>query len=192
VTAVPTDFDPPIDGWTTDDLDELPEDGRRRELIDGVLIVSPSPTNTHQIIAMRLGTALDESCPTDYEVTLGVEIRVSRRRAFVPDVMVLTAAAAARQDHKYQPHEVLLAVEIVSRWSQTMDRITKPALYAQAAIPFYWRIESDDGIVVHTHRLDPEAELYLPTGKFTETIEISEPWAVSIPVARITPRFYHR
>ena len=34
---------PPYDGWTTDDLATLPEDGVRRELLDGVLHVSPSP-----------------------------------------------------------------------------------------------------------------------------------------------------
>ena len=51
MTAVPTDYDPPGDGWTTDDLDQLPDDGRRREIIDGALIVSPSPTNIHQVIA---------------------------------------------------------------------------------------------------------------------------------------------
>ena len=64
-----------MDGWTTDDLDELPPDGRRRELIDGVLIVSPSPSNVHQIIAMRLGGALEAVCPPEFDVTLGVEIR---------------------------------------------------------------------------------------------------------------------
>jgi Uma2 family endonuclease len=192
VTAVPTDFDPPIDGWTTDDLDELPEDGRRRELIDGVLIVSPSPTDIHQIIAMRLGTALEANCPADYQVTLGVEIRVSRRRSFIPDVMVTTAEAASRGDRKYQPHEVVLAVEVVSPGSQTLDRITRPALYAQAGVPFYWRVETESGIVVHTHRIDPEAELYQPTGMFTEIIETGEPWEISVPIARITPRFYHR
>jgi Uma2 family endonuclease len=35
------------------------------------------------------------------------------------------------------PHEVVLTVEIVSPTSVSMDRITKPALYAQAGIPFY-------------------------------------------------------
>jgi hypothetical protein len=39
-------------GWTTDDLDALPEDGQRRELLDGALIMSPSPTGFHQIIAV--------------------------------------------------------------------------------------------------------------------------------------------
>ncbi len=40
--------DTPTDGWTVDDLDALPEDGARRELIDGVLHATPSPAPTHR------------------------------------------------------------------------------------------------------------------------------------------------
>ena len=35
MTAALSDL-PPADGWTTDDLDALPDDGVRRELLDGV------------------------------------------------------------------------------------------------------------------------------------------------------------
>ncbi|MEV4629133.1 hypothetical protein AB0J90_23015 [Micromonospora sp. NPDC049523] len=49
-----SDAYPPTDGWTTDDLDALPDDGHRRELLDGVLIMSSSPTAAHQTIAWRL------------------------------------------------------------------------------------------------------------------------------------------
>ncbi|GAA3758312.1 hypothetical protein [Micromonospora maritima] len=52
-------FRPPERAWTTDDLDLLPEDGRRRELLDGVLLMSLRG-RTHQSIAMLLGVALDE------------------------------------------------------------------------------------------------------------------------------------
>jgi hypothetical protein len=44
MTAAMSDL-PPADGWITDDLDALPDDGVRRELLDGVLHVSPSPTD---------------------------------------------------------------------------------------------------------------------------------------------------
>ena len=174
--------------WTTDDLDELPEDGVRREIIDGVLIVSPSPTTIHQTLALRLGTALYAVCPEEFYVTQGVEIRISRRRSLTPDVLVTTARAAARNPSHYQPHEVVMAVEIVSPGSVTMDRITKPALYAQVEIPFYWRIETEHGIVVHTHRLDPVAGVYLATGAFEELVETDEPWPIRLPVADFTPR----
>jgi hypothetical protein len=56
---------PPGDGWTADELDALPEDRVCRELLDEVLLVSPFPSSVHQVIAMRLGVALEQTCP-DY------------------------------------------------------------------------------------------------------------------------------
>jgi Uma2 family endonuclease len=180
----------PPDGWTTDDLDELPEDGHRYELIDGALIVSPSPTSFHQKLVLRLAFMLEASCPDEWVVTQGVEVRINRRRSLTPDVLVVGAAADAQAPARFRPQEVLLAVEIVSPGSVTMDRVAKPALYAQAGIPYYWRVESDGGIVVHTHRLDPSAEVYVPIGSFDKTLEVAEPWPLRVPIDEITPRSY--
>ena len=189
MTAALSDAYPPEGGWTTDDLDAMPDDGRRRELLDGVLLVSPSPTAAHQTIAGRLMVALEQNCPDEYDVTQGVEVRISRKRSFIPDVLVTTAAAAARRTAKYEPHEVILAVEIVSDGSQAMDRITKPALYAQAGIPFYWRIEIEDGtLVVYTYRIDPVDEVYAQTGRWTTSVDTDEPFPVKLSIARVTPR----
>lgn len=189
MTAALSDAFPPPGGWTTDDLDALPEDGHRRELIDGILIMSPSPTAPHQKIAGRLMVALEEDCPDEYDVVQGVEVRVSRRQSFIPDVLVTTTEAAARRTAKYEPHEVVLAVEIVSDSTRSMDRITKPALYAKAGIPFYWRIETKNGLVVHTYKIDPVDEVYAETGRWTKFVDTGEPWPINLPIARITPRF---
>jgi Uma2 family endonuclease len=187
MSAALSDFPPP-GGWTTDDLDALPEDGHRRELIDGILIMSPSPTMPHQSLAWRLAAALDEDCPDEYEVSQGVEVRVSRRRSFIPDVLVATVEASARRTAKLEPHEVVLAVEIVSDSTKAMDRITKPGLYAQAGIPFYWRIETSGGLVVHTHKIDPVDEVYTETGRWTKFVDTGEPWPINVSIERITPR----
>ncbi|BCJ44240.1 hypothetical protein Aiant_48970 [Actinoplanes ianthinogenes] len=82
----------------------------------------------------------------------------------------------------------MLAVEIVSPTSIAMDRITKPALYAAAGIPYYWRIETFEGLVVHTHTLDPEGQVYRPTGSYEVRLDVPEPWAISIPIERLRPR----
>lgn len=148
--AMPIDATPPPGGWTVDDLETFPPDGRRYELLDGVLIVSPSPSNAHQIIAGRLMAALA----------------------------------------RFEPHEVVLAVEIMSGGSIATDRITKPALYAEAGIPYFWRIETEDGqVVVHTYKLDLGHELYRSVGEFTDLIDTPGPWPIKLPVGRITPRF---
>ena len=54
--------------FTVKDLDLLPDDGRRYELLDGVLIVSPRPTTVHQLAASLLTTLLTINCPDDYYV----------------------------------------------------------------------------------------------------------------------------
>ncbi|MGH2829647.1 MAG: Uma2 family endonuclease [Actinomycetota bacterium] len=43
---------------TYDDLFDFPDDGKRREIIDGELFVSPSPRTRHQVICERLSRAL--------------------------------------------------------------------------------------------------------------------------------------
>jgi Uma2 family endonuclease len=187
MTAALSDV-PPSDGWTTDDLEAMPEDGVRRELLDGVLHVSPSPSSIHQVIAMRLGVALEQTCPEHLFVSQANDVQLSPRRLFIPDVLVTTYEAASRGSGKFAAEEVVLAVEIVSPRSQSMDRLMKPALYAKAGIPFYWMIETDGGITVHTYKLNFTDEAYQPSGTFTEAIKIDEPWRIEIPVAGLRPR----
>jgi Uma2 family endonuclease len=177
----------PFDGWTVDDLLAMPEDGLRRELLDGVLLVSPSPTNDHQTIAMLLAAALHRQCPPTFAMTEGVEVQLSPRRSFIPDVLVVTYEAAARRPRRFAPREVVLAVEIVSPTSESMDRFMKPALFAQAGVPCYWRIESEGVLTVHAHQLDPAGKVYAQTGEFKENIEVTEPWKMFLPIADFTP-----
>jgi Uma2 family endonuclease len=150
--------------------------------------MAPTPTWFHQSLAMLLGTRLHESCPAEFRVTQAVEVRISTLRTLIPDVLVVTAAAIDRKPHRFLPEDVMLAIEIVSPTSVSMDRVMKPALYAEADIPYYWRIETADGIQVHTYKLDPVASVYRENGSHDATIETDEPWAISIPIAEFSPR----
>ena len=65
---------------TRADLDELPDDGHRYELIDGSVIITPVPGHTHQSALDVLLARLAETCPPELEllpgpfnVTLGPE-----------------------------------------------------------------------------------------------------------------------
>jgi Uma2 family endonuclease len=179
---------PPPGGWTSDDLDALPVDGVRRELLDGVLLVSPSPSTVHQVIAGRLMVALEQTCPEHLFVSQANDVQINPRRLFIPDVLITSFDAASRRDGKFAASEVTLAVEIVSPSSQSMDRVMKPALYAKAGIPFYWMIELDGGITVHTYKLEFTDEVYQPSGTFTDVIKIDEPWRIEIPIVSLRPR----
>jgi Uma2 family endonuclease len=184
--------DPPPDGWTIDDLERLSAGGLRHELIDGVIPVGPPPGPLHETVARLLCARLQEICPAKYEVSQGVGIRFTRRRCLIPDVEVVLRLGVPRRTLWYAPREVVIAVEIVSPTSLVMDRITKPAMYAAAGIPYYWRVETDGGIEVSTYRLDLVDETYRQTGEFRDTIDLLAPWPIKIPVSDITPSSVHQ
>jgi Uma2 family endonuclease len=178
---------PPPDGWTIDDLDRLAAGGRRRELIDGVVPVGPDPAPPHQAVVGLVAVQLREICPAEYEVSEGVEVRFSSRRCFVPDVEVVLTGTPARRRSWSEPREVVIAIEVVAPTSLVMDRITKPALYAAAGIPYYWRVETDGGVEVSTYRLDRLEEVYRQTGEFREVVDVPRPWPIRFPIKDITP-----
>jgi Uma2 family endonuclease len=82
----------------------------------------------------------------------------------------------------------VLAVEIVSPGSRSIDRILKPVLYAAAGIPNFWLIETDGAISVQTFRLSGGAGRYEPSGTFDDVIRAAEPWRIEVPIAGLRPR----
>jgi Uma2 family endonuclease len=48
---------------TRADLDAMPDDGHRYELIDGALIVTPAPSWRHQTVVLELAVLRREACP---------------------------------------------------------------------------------------------------------------------------------
>jgi Uma2 family endonuclease len=60
---------------TVEDLELLPDDGKRYELDDGVLVVSPAPAINHQLVLQRLSELLGPACPPD---SLCCPVRASR------------------------------------------------------------------------------------------------------------------
>ncbi|HRI95124.1 MAG TPA: hypothetical protein PLZ93_05900 [Nocardioides sp.] len=54
--------------FTRADWEATPDDGRRYELLDGAIIVTPAPGKPHQRMALRLGLLLDDAAPDSVEV----------------------------------------------------------------------------------------------------------------------------
>lgn len=164
------------------DLSSLPEDGLRRELHDGVVHVVPPPGDTHSWQIRVVDRALSVMAPDDVYLLQNVGVHVGLRRLFVPDLTVVYRDAPFH-DNGYDPGGVVLAVESVSPSSVTLDRITKPAVYAEQGIPFFWRI--DDGPRLQTFRLDPELGEYLRRVELGhgEKRTLTEPWSVEIDMA---------
>src|SRR5207342_3480647 len=76
---------------TVEDMENMPDDEFRYELDDGVLIVSPAPSNLHQLAVARLTVILSAGCPAGLVVLPGVGINISKFQHRVPDVAVARA-----------------------------------------------------------------------------------------------------
>lgn len=164
--------------WTVDDLDGLPDDGLHYELVDGSLLVSPPPPNRHNVAANELAFLLHAVLNSSWQILTPGSIQFDTRNVREPDLLVVRReglrAAFAR------PEDVLLAVEVMSPSSITNDRLAKPAQYAAAGIPHYWRLEREATPVLITHQL--AGDLYRKTGRFTDAVVITEPVALRFPL----------
>lgn len=139
--------------WTFDDLEQLPDDGWRYEVVDGALLMTPPPTDFHQALERRLFRQLDRQAPPEWEPVFEVAFRV-RTDGRVPDLGVVRSGLPVRpREVAYAPQDFGLLVEVVSPTSTGMDRVLKPAEYAAAGVPFYWRVESEPVVEVIAYEL---------------------------------------
>lgn len=164
---------------TAADLSSEPNDGLRREVHDGVVLAFPPTSDEHSWKALAADRALSATAPDDVYILQNVGVHVGLRRLYVPDLVVVYRDTAFH-DHGYDPGGVLLAVEIVSPSSVTLDRINKPAVYVEQSIPFYWRIEADPRLLCH--HIAPATGSYVLDRELApgEKAELTEPWPLTI------------
>ncbi|MGW2725119.1 Uma2 family endonuclease [Streptomyces sp. NPDC001492] len=130
--------------WTVDQVLSLPEDRRYRfELLGESLIMSPAPGLRHQRASFRLHVAIDaaiQAAGAPVEVLEAINM-ITPDGLFVPDIVVADAGSTAEDAVSVDAEAVQLVVELVSPGNAQMDRTVKPATYARAGIPHYWRME---------------------------------------------------
>lgn len=149
---------------TVDDLESLPDDGRRYELVDGRLDVSPAPIFKHSDIESRLTAHLTWIAPDDYKVLTGAgyNFHGDRTHHRIPDLSVIHADAG---EEPYLTRPPLLAIEVVSPSSVLRDYHTKASEYAKSGIPAYWIINPSMDPVI--------TELRLNDGDYDEAQRVS-------------------
>lgn len=165
---------------TRAERDALPDDGRRHELIDGALIVTPAPSPRHQEAVARLLILLREACPADLRVlTAPLDVVLAPDTVVEPDVLVAPRDAFTERD---LPGPPLLAVEVLSPTTRHLDLQLKRARYEAAGCPTYWVVDPDV----------PALSVWqLEDGRYgdpvhvegTATIDLERPYSVSVSPA---------
>lgn len=178
---------PPESGFTADDLDRLPGIPPHTELIDGSLIFVSPQTRFHSLTMFLLERELRRAAPVDMRVRREMTVTLGKRQRPEPDLIVVRADGdTGPQQTTYQPADVVLAIEVVSAESEIRDRERKPALYAAAGIPHFWRIENAEGHpTVYVYELDPATGSYALTGIHHDRLKLGLPFEVDIDLAEI-------
>lgn len=170
--------------YTVDDLDAMPDDGRRRELIDGMLLVTPAPGWSHQEMGLTLYTALRAACPPELRVLAApFAVRTSDLDEVQPDVLVTRYADLTM---KNLPTAPLLAAEVASRSTALHDRHLKRAHYERLGVGSYWLLDPAGAGTLEVLELD-DAERYEAIGSVSadKSITVSRPFAVTVCPARL-------
>ena len=147
MTTIPVE-----DDFLADDLAELPDDGNRYELVDGLLPVSPAPTERHQRAVAELFGRLREAAPAGLRVYgAPLDVRLSDRVEVQPDLLVaLDGPPRDRLDQL-----PLLCVEVLSPSTKRHDLVLKRRAYERGQLPSYWIV--DPKVPGH---VDDDSELF--------------------------------
>jgi Uma2 family endonuclease len=168
--------------WTIADLAELPDDGLRYELVDGTLLVSAAPSKVHQRVLGNLYAALRLACPVELEVFFApTDYQPTSTRSLQPDLLVV------RRDDPGQvavTTPLVLAVEVLSPSSRSIDRVLKRALYEQSGVAHYWVVDTDQpSITAWTLGEGGYGESAVVSGG--QVLSVEQPFPISVVPTRL-------
>ncbi|MFT4039980.1 MAG: Uma2 family endonuclease [Thermomicrobiales bacterium] len=139
----------PAGTWTYADLVDLPDDGRRFEIIDGELYESSSPLLRHAAVISALFRLLlpliDRLGGKLY--TASVDVFFAGADPVVPDFMVVLPGSRARLAPRGIEGPPDLLIEVISPSNRTHDTVRKRALYARGGVREYWIVDPEAGSI---------------------------------------------
>lgn len=159
------------DDFTADDLDELPDDGNRYELVDGLLLVSPSPVERHQRALVELYVLLRHAAPPGLRAYVApLDVRFTLRMQTQPDLLIVQDGPP-REKLERLP---LLCVELLSPGTRRHDLVIKRRGYERQGVASYWIVDP----AVPSLRV-----LELREGAYTEVAHVQgdQAWTATLP-----------
>jgi Uma2 family endonuclease len=166
---------------TYDDVQKFPDDGFRYELVDGELLVSPSPATSHQVVVTNLVGLFLAAVPPDLQVIVGpVDWYVRPTTYFAPDLVVVRREG--RKDHRKLLEPPVLVVEEASPATRLRDLGLKRRAYEDAGLPWYWVVEPKAPSVSVERLVDGR---FMAAGRVEGDgrLSLGEPFAVEVSPA---------
>jgi Uma2 family endonuclease len=168
--------------FTRTDLDAMPDDGHRYELIDGALIVTPALSATHQTVVLELAVLLRERCPSSLKVLVApFDVALTDDTIMQPDLLVARRSDLTERDLPVAP---VLAVEVLSASTRRIDLTLKRSRLEAAGCPHFWVVDPLEPAMT---AWELRTGAYVEVGHVTadQTLSVHEPFAVDVVPAQL-------
>jgi Uma2 family endonuclease len=170
--------------WTAEMVRALPDDGNRHEVVDGELLVTPSPNDVHQraVAALlfelmlytrthRFGEAL--TAPADIELDPNGMVQ--------PDVFVQGLVNGRVSPGWNSGAPLMLVIEVLSPSTAKADRTTKRRRFQRAGIPEYWIADTDSRVIERWRPADTRPEVLAETISW-HPVSAAAPLVIDVPL----------
>ncbi|GAA2413374.1 hypothetical protein GCM10010191_23880 [Actinomadura vinacea] len=157
--------------------------GFRAELVDGEIIVSPTPDGQHETVVV----AVDDWVRAAHDLRLHRNLTlISPEGEYVPDGIAAPKGAFAGREWHSKPDGVVMVLEVTSKdgWNRKgaeRDRGPKRRGYAAAEIPLYLLVDRLDGKV--TIFSEPRGDDYTHSA----SVVLGEDLAIPAPLEGVLP-----
>jgi Uma2 family endonuclease len=148
--------------WTVEELQALPDDGNRYEVVDGELFVSPAPTWRHGRAVRQLFrrmAAYTDVHPVAALILAPAEVVYGPRTVVEPDLFAVPLVDGREPRTWEEAGRLLLAVEVLSPGTARADRSVKRRLYQREGVPEYWIVDVDARLVERWRPADERPEI---------------------------------
>ena len=177
---------PSAGDWTVEDLDRLPDDGLRYELVDGVLLVTPAPSFSHQTAVGELHFLLRSAQQPPFRTLLApFDFRPTGRRSFQPDLLVVRSDEVTEQRAVIPP---VLVVEVLSPGTRSVDLLLKRGVYEESGVPVYWLVDPAEPSVTVLELDDAGRYREAVVARGDEVLRVEQPFPMELtPAALLAP-----
>ncbi|GAB5520302.1 MAG: Uma2 family endonuclease [Rhodothermales bacterium] len=141
-----------------EDYCALPEDGKRYEIIDGDLFMSPAPSFWHQRYLVRMLTSIGkylELHPVGEVVVAPLDVILDEENIVQPDLIFISTAKSHLIVKRGLEGAPDLVVEVLSPSNRRRDEVAKRTLYERFGVEEYWMVDPEAD-TVRVHRLTDE------------------------------------
>jgi Uma2 family endonuclease len=176
--------------WTYARWLQLPDDGHRYEVIDGVLYMTTAPSFFHQWIASRIIRLLQihiEDPGVGLVAFAPIGLLMPGCDPVQPDIVVVRSEERGMIYDRRINGVPALIVEVLSPSNAEKDTEIKRAAYARAGLPEYWIVRPAERDILVLSQPDPGTGLFLQTSAIPPHGELTSP---TLPVRAIIADFF--